>query len=103
MVWGGVGVMVRTCSVVWVRCDGESMVAGIVWVLQDLSTICWSLAKLDVGNRKLLDLIYNRVLVDIAVLSAKDISYQLWGFAVLGYPLQAPVLAAYWVSQKTRD
>jgi len=31
------------------------------------------------------------------VLSAKDISYQLWGFAVLGYPLQSQVLAAYWV------
>jgi len=54
-------------------------------------------AKLNVGNRKLLDLIYNRILVDIPVLSAKDISYQLWGFAVLGYPLQSQVLAAYWV------
>lgn len=48
-------------------------------------------------NRKLLDLIYHRILVDIPVLSAKDISYQLWGFAVLGYPLQSQVLAAYWV------
>ncbi len=59
--------------------------------------MCWSVAKLNVGNRKLLDLIYNRILVDIPVLSAKDISYQLWGFAVLGYPLQSQVLAAYWV------
>ncbi|DBB02864.1 TPA: hypothetical protein ACH3X1_013470 [Trebouxia sp. C0004] len=70
---------------------------GTTWVLQDLSTVCWSVAKLNVGNRKLLDLIYNRILVDIPVLSAKDISYQLWGFAVLGYPLQSQVLAAYWV------
>jgi hypothetical protein len=59
--------------------------------------VCWSVAKLNIGNRKLLDLIYNRILVDIPVLSAKDISYQLWGFAVLGYPLQSQVLAAYWV------
>lgn len=69
---------------------------GTTWVQQDLSTVCWSLAKLNIGNRKLLDLIYNRILVDIPVLSAKDISYQLWGFAVLGYPLQSQVLAAYW-------
>ena len=72
-----------------------------MWTLQDLSTICWSLAKLNIGNRKLLDLIYNRIVVDIPVLSAKDISYQLWGFAVLGYPLQSQVLATYWVSQPT--
>ncbi len=39
------------------------------------------------------------ILVDIPVLSAKDISYQLWGFAVLGYPLQSQVLAAYWVGK----
>jgi len=52
--------------------------------LQDLSTSCWALARLNVGNRKLLDLIYNRILVDIPILSAKDISYQLWGFAALG-------------------
>lgn len=68
------------------------------WVLQDLSTICWSLAKLNVGNRKLLDLIYDRVLIDIPVTSAKDISYQIWGFAALGYPLPTQVLATYWVS-----
>ncbi|KAL0052777.1 hypothetical protein WJX82_007536 [Trebouxia sp. C0006] len=66
---------------------------GTTWVLQDLSTVCWSVAKL---NRKLLDLIYHRILVDVPVRSAKDISYQLWGFAVLGYPLQSQVLAAYW-------
>ncbi|KAL3159854.1 hypothetical protein ABBQ38_010255 [Trebouxia sp. C0009 RCD-2024] len=66
------------------------------WMLQDLSTICWSLAKLNVGNRKLLDLIYDRVLIDIPVMSAKDISYQIWGFAALGYPLPPQVLATYW-------
>ena len=66
-------------------------------MLQDLSTICWSLAKLNVGNRKLLDLIYDRVVVDIPVMSAKDISYQIWGFAALGYPLPNQVLATYWV------
>lgn len=67
-------------------------------MLQDLSTICWSLAKLNVGNRKLLDLIYDRVVIDIPVMSAKDISYQIWGFAALGYPLPTQVLATYWVS-----
>ena len=76
------------------------MLAEVSWGLQDLSTICWSLAKLDVGNRKLLDLIYNRILLDIPVLSGKDISYQLWGFAALGYPLPSQVLATYWVSAK---
>lgn len=53
------------------------------------------------GNRKLLDLIYNQILVDIPVLNAKDISYQLWGFAALGYPLQPSVLKAYLVSTST--
>lgn len=60
--------------------------------------MCWSLAKLNVGNRKLIDLIYNRILVDIPVMSGKDISYQVWGFAALGYPLPVQVLATYWVS-----
>ena len=65
--------------------------------MQDLSTICWSLAKLNVANRRLLQLIFNRVVVHIPVLSGKDISYQLWGFAALGYPLRTQVLATYWV------
>ena len=77
---------ILTCSA-----DGE-------WSLQDLSTSCWALARLNIGNRKLLDLIYNRIIVDIPVLSAKDISYQLWGFAALGYPLQSNVLNVYLVS-----
>lgn len=71
--------------------------AEVTWTLQDLSTICWSLAKLNVGNRKLLDLIYDHVVIDIPVMSAKDISYQIWGFAALGYPLPTQVLATYWV------
>ena len=66
--------------------------------MQDLSTIVWALAKLNVANRRLLDNIYNRILLDIPILSAKDISYQLWGFAALGFPLPAQVLASYWVS-----
>lgn len=87
------------------QCSGvvaDAASTGTTWVQQDLSTVCWSLAKLNIGNRKLLDLIYNRILVDIPVLSAKDISYQLWGFAVLGYPLQSQVLAAYWVGNLSK-
>lgn len=77
--------------------------ADTEWSLQDLSTSCWALARLSVGNRKLLDLIYNRILVDIPILSAKDISYQLWGFAALGYPLQSNVLNVYLVSNLPRS
>lgn len=74
------------------------MHADSPWILRDLSTICWSVAKLNVGNRKLLHLIYERVIIDIPIMSAKDISYQVWGFATLGYPLPTQVLATYWVS-----
>lgn len=72
-----------------------------MWNLQDLSTSIWALAKLNIGNRKLLDLIHDRVVVDLPVLSAKDISYQMWGFAMLGYPLQRAVVASYVVRTPT--
>lgn len=68
--------------------------------MQDLSTCCWALAKMNIGNRKLLDLIYNRILLNIPTLSAKDISYQLWGFAAVGYPLHAGVLDTYLVGKR---
>ena len=57
--------------------------------------ILWSLAKLDAGNRRLLDLIYKRVVLEIPTLSAKDISYQLEAFAELGYPLRTQVVKTY--------
>lgn len=72
------------------------------WSSQDLSLCCWALARLNTGNRKLLDLIYNRILVDIPVFSAKEISYQLWGFAALGYPLRTSVIEVYLVSTSDR-
>ena len=77
--------------------------ADTVWNLQDLSTCIWALAKLDIGNRKLLDLVHDRAVADMPVLSAKDISYQIWGFAMLGYPLQRAVVASYVVGSKSVD